>query len=183
MGNLLTKKGMKMKKNIVICLGIIILSNGIWSYMYFNKLNKSDINTDVHLFTLDGVGEQWDVEGYKILISPQKILRGNAKLVFKGDPSEIDKSTYYSFQFKEGINNMDEVVYSTVSSSYNGSVSILSNINSTGAITSSYSYGELNKDRTTFESSTMTITWNDNEGEIHTETIDLDVVNEITLEE
>lgn len=169
-----------MKKIIVICLGVIILSNGIWSYMYFNKLN---MNTDVHLFTMDGTGKQWDVVGYKILISPQKILRGNAKLIFKGDSTQIDKSTYYSFQFKERINNKEEVVYSTVASSYNGSVSLLSNLNSTGAITSSYSYGELNKDRTTYESSTLTITWNDNDGEMHSETIDLDVIDEITLDD
>lgn len=172
-----------MKKILVICLGIIILSNGIWSYMYFNKLNKSDMNTSVHLFTLDGSGKQWDVVGYKILISPHKILRGDAKLVFRGDPSEIDNSTYYSFQFKEIINNKEEVVYSTTASSYNGSVSLLSNLNSTGSITSPYSDGELNKDKTSFESTTMTITWNDNDGEMHTETIGLDVIDEITVED
>ncbi|KOP67377.1 hypothetical protein AMS62_20615 [Bacillus sp. FJAT-18019] len=172
-----------MKKIIVICLGIIILSNGIWSYMYFNKQNKSDMNTEVHLFTLDGSGKQWDVVGYKILISPHKILRGHAKLVFRGDPSEIDKSTYYSLQFKERINNEDEVVYTTAGSSNNGSVSILGDLTGTGAIASPYSDGEIIKDKTSFESTTMTITWNDNDGEIHTETIDLDVVNEITLDD
>ncbi|MGG3280026.1 hypothetical protein [Paenibacillus solani] len=169
-----------MKKIIVICLGIIILSNGIWSYMYFNKLN---VNTDVHLFTLDGSGKQWDVVGYKILISPHKILRGDAKLIFRGDPSEIDNSTYYSLQFKERINNKDEVVYTTAGSSNNGSVSLLSNLNSTGAISSSYSDGEVNKDKTSFESTTMTITWNDNDGEMHTETIDLEVIDEIKLDD
>jgi len=169
-----------MRKIIVICLGMIILSNGIWSYMYFNKLN---VNTDVHLFTLDGSGKQWDVVGYKILISPHKILRGDAKLVFKGDPSEIDNSTYYSLHFKERINNKDEVVYSTAGSSNNGSVSILGDLTRTGSITSPYSDGEINKDKTTYESTTMTITWNDNDGEMHTETIDLDVNNEIILDD
>lgn len=62
-----------------------------------------------------------------------------------------------------------------------GSVSILNNINDIGSMTSVYSYDELEKDRQNYASSTLTITWNDNEGKLHSETVDLDIDNEIFL--
>ncbi|KKO54658.1 hypothetical protein [Paenibacillus sp. DMB20] len=170
-----------MKRIITILIGVIILSNGVWSNFYFYNQDEPEYNTGAQVYILNGSGERWDVEGYKIIISPRKILRGHAKLVYKGNPNEIDKSTYYKYEIKERNNDKNETVYSSSSSSNDGSVSILSNLNDVGSITGSYSYDELNKNKQTYESTTMTIAWKDNKGKMHSETIDLEIHSDISI--
>lgn len=170
-----------MKKTIVLLLSIIIISNGIWSYMYFNSVDKSS-NIEVQVYTLNGTGEKWNITDHKIIISPNKILRGHGKLAYKGDPTDIENSTYYKLEFKETNSyGKYETVYANVGSSKGGPVSILADLNDTGSIKSEYSYDELQKDRQNYESTTLTITWNDNEGELHSETINLSIDNDMDV--
>ncbi|MCM3337896.1 hypothetical protein M3650_04420 [Paenibacillus sp. MER TA 81-3] len=169
-----------MKKIILLLLGIIIISNVIWSYLYFKDIKP--LNTGVQVYNLNGMGEIWDVKNYKIIVSPSKILRGHGKLVYKGDPKNIENSTYYKYEIKE-INSGGnyETVYVNEASSKDGPVAILNNLNDIGSVTGEYSYDELKKDKQNYKNTTLTITWNDSEGELHSETVALDLDSEITL--
>lgn len=108
-----------MKRIITILIGVIILSNGVWSYFYFYNQDEPEYNTGAQVYILNGSGERWDVEG--------------------------------------------------------------SNLNDVGSITGSYSYDELNRNKQTYESTTMTIAWKDNKGKIHSETIDLEIHSDISV--
>ncbi|MEK3740380.1 MULTISPECIES: hypothetical protein [Paenibacillus] len=172
-----------MKKLILVLVAVVIISNAIWSYLYFNKEFETNLNTGVQVYTLKGTGDTWDVLDYKIIISSSKILRGHGKLVFKGDPSALVNSSYYKYEVNEkNTNNKDETVLVNEARSTDGPVSILSNTD-IGSITGPYSYDELNKNRQNYENTTLSITWNDNEGEIHSETISLDIESEISLKD
>ncbi|MEK4477130.1 hypothetical protein NSQ91_28310 [Paenibacillus sp. FSL R7-0048] len=84
--------------------------------------------------------------------------------------------------FRLQNNNKDETVLVNEARSTDGPVSILSNTD-IASITGPYSYDELNKNRQNYENTTLSITWNDNEGEIHSETISLDIESEISLKD
>lgn len=172
-----------MKKIVLLLIGVIVITNGIWSYVYFKeKDSTSKINTEVQIYTLNGTGDLWDVENYSIIISGTEIFRGSGELVYKGETQNLENSTYYKYEFKElSTNNTNETVYVFETVSENGRVSILQNLN-IGSITGGYSYDELKKNNQNYESTTVTITWNDNEGQMHTETVNLDIDREITLD-
>lgn len=170
-----------MKKIIFLLLGILIVSNVIWSYLYIKNIEKVS-KAVVQYYNLNGTGEMWGITDYKIIVSPSKILRGHGKLAYKGDPKNIENSTYYKYEIKE-INpyGNHETVYVNEASSKDGPVAILINLNDRGSITGDYTYDELKKDKQNYESTTLTITWNDNNGELHSETINLDIDSEITI--
>ncbi|RUT43277.1 hypothetical protein EJP82_20910 [Paenibacillus anaericanus] len=170
-----------MKKIVLLLTGIIIISNAIWSYVYFKEINKAS-NSGIQVYNLNGTGEIWDVINYKIIVSPTKIQRGNGRLVYKGDSKNIENSTYYKYEIKEiNIDDKYGTVFVNEASSKGGPVSILSNLNDTGSIIGEFSYDELKKDKQNYESTTITITWNDNEGRLHSETVNLDIDSEIVL--
>lgn len=172
-----------MKKLVLLLTGIIVISNAIWSCVYFSdKGITSKSSTDVQIYMLNGTGNLWDVNDYSIVISDSEIFRGSGTLVYKGEPQNLENSTYYKYEFKElSTNNINETVYVFEAVSENGRVSILQNLN-IGSITGGYSYDELKKNNQNYESTTVTITWNDNEGQMHTETVNLDIDREITLD-
>jgi len=171
-----------MKKIICFLLVVFIMTNVIWGWMYFKNLDKPK-NTVVRVYDFSGGGEKWDIADYKIIITPTKILRGHGKLAYKGDYKNIENSTYYKFEMKEkNIYGNYETVYVSEAISKNGPVAILENLEDIGSITSEYSNFEVNKGRQNYESTTITITWNDNEGELHSETINLSINNEITID-
>ena len=171
-----------MKKIIFLLSAIFIISNVVWGFMYFKRIDAPS-NISVQVYDLRGTGELWDITDYKIIVSPNKILRGHGKLAYKGDPKNVENSTYYKFEFKE-INPYGkyETVLVNEASSDAGPVSLLDNLNNIGSITSEYSYDELNKNKQNFESTTLTITWNDNEGEFYSETVDLFIESTTTLD-
>lgn len=170
-----------MRRIIIVLTGVFLLSNAIWGFMYFKKA-KEPLNTNVQIYSLNGEGENWDVINYKIIVSPTSILRGHGSLVYKGEPQNIENSSYYMFEAQEkNKDNIYQTVYVKEVISNSDSASILDNINDIGSMTSEYSYDELEKDRQNYASSTLTITWNDNEGKLHSETVNLDIDNEIFL--
>lgn len=171
-----------MKKLIVLLSSIIIISNAVWSYVFFMDVNKPS-DTTIQVYNLNGDGEMWDMKNYQVIVTPSQILRGHGGLVFKGDPEDIENSTYYGYEFKEMNSSGNyETVYSNIASSQNAPISILMNLN-IGSITGEYSYEELNKDKQNYENTTVTITWSDNKGELYSETINLDITSEVTLNE
>lgn len=171
-----------MKKIVVLLSSIIIISNAVWSYVFFMDVSKSS-DTMLQVYNLSGEGEIWDIVNYQVIISSNKILRGHGGLVFKGNPKDIENSTYYGYEFKEMNSSGNyETVYTNVASSQGGPISILMNLN-IGSITGEYAFEELKKDKQNYENTTLTITWNDNKGELHSETLDLDITGEITLNE
>ncbi|AJS60685.1 hypothetical protein [Paenibacillus sp. IHBB 10380] len=172
-----------MKRLIFILITILMLSNAVWSYLYFNKnSDETAANHTVRLYVLNGTGEKWDVKNYKIIISSDKILRGHAELVYKGSSKEIENSTYFNYTFYEsGHDNQKEAVYAKDARSFGGPISILDNNKDVGSITGEYSYGETKKDRNNYESTTLEISWKDNEGEDHLEMIELDIDSEIVM--
>lgn len=170
-----------MKRVILALVGIILISNSIWGYLYFNKEDDTASNANVQVYTLNGTGATWDVKDYKIIISPSKIFRGHGKLIYKGDSNDLTNSTYFKYDINErNFNNNVATVLGSEASSLDGPLSILKNT-TIGSITNPYSYGELSKDRQTYENSTVTITWNDNEGINYSEIIHLDIDSEISL--
>lgn len=171
-----------MKKTVLLLSSIIVITNVLWLYLYWDKDAEVAVNSDVSLYSLHGTGEIWDVHDYKIIITPNKILRGHASLSYKGDPAELSQSTFFEYKFYENNHRGEkEVVYANESHSYNGPLSILDNIKDIGSLTGEYSYGELEKDRANYESTSLEITWQDNEGRQHTETIELELDNEIKI--
>lgn len=168
-----------MKRLIVLLIGIIVISNAIWSYVFLRDANANKpSDATIQVYNLSGKGEIWDVVNYQIIVSPSHIHRGHGGLVFKGDPQHIENSTYYGYEIKE-INSSGQyqTVYSNIARSTGGPLSILANLD-IGSITGEYAYEELKKDRQNYDSSTVTITWNDNKGELHSETINLDIASE-----
>lgn len=165
-----------MKRVILLLTGIIVISNALWGYVYFKEINKAS-----KVYTLHGTGKMWGVINYKIIDSPSKILRGNGRLVYKGDPKDIENSTYYKYEIQE-LNGDDEsrTIFVNEASSKEGPVSILANFNDTGFIPETDSY-KLKKDEQNFESTMITIAWNDNEGKLYSENVNLDIDSEIDL--
>lgn len=45
-----------MKKLILVLVAVVIISNAIWSYLYFNKEVETNLNTGVQVYTLMGTG-------------------------------------------------------------------------------------------------------------------------------
>ncbi|MEK4477131.1 hypothetical protein NSQ91_28315 [Paenibacillus sp. FSL R7-0048] len=45
-----------MKKLILVLVAVVIISNAIWSYLYFNKEVETNLNTGVQVYTLKGTG-------------------------------------------------------------------------------------------------------------------------------
>ncbi|OMD67358.1 hypothetical protein BSK48_19860 [Paenibacillus odorifer] len=63
-----------MKKLILVLVAVVIISNAIWSYLYFNKEVETNLNTGVQVYTLKGTGDTWDVLDYKIIIRMKQFL-------------------------------------------------------------------------------------------------------------
>lgn len=102
--------------------------------------------------------------------------------MYKGEPSLIVNSTFYKLEVNEkNLQEKYETVSTTAASSKDGPVAIITNLEDIGSVTSEFSYGEVNKDKQNYESTTITI-WNDNEEEMHTETIALSIDHELILD-
>lgn len=171
-----------MKKTVFLLAGIIVISNLLWLYLFLDRDAEVAVNSDVSLYSLHGTGEAWDVHDYKIIITADKILRGHASLSYKGDPSGLSQSTFFEYKFYENSSQGEkEVVYANEFHSNNGALSILDNVKDIGSLTGPYSYSELEKDRTNYENTALEITWEDNEGRRHTETISLEIDKETNI--
>lgn len=171
-----------MKKTILFLASIILISNALWLYLFLDKGAEDIVNSDVSLYSLHGSGEAWEVHDYKILITPDKILRGHASLNYMGDPADLSQSTFFEYKFYENNNRGEkEVVYANEFHSYNGVVSILDNVKDTGSLTGPYSDGELEKDKSNYGSTSLEITWNDKEGQRRTEVIQLNIDKETMI--
>lgn len=173
----------KMKRTVWLLVGIIVITNVLWLYLFRNAEQSAVTdNSGASLYLLHGTGKAWDVTDYKIMIAADKILRGRASLNYKGDPEELSQSIFFGIKFYE-VNSRGEkeVVYSSEFHSNNGEVSILDNVREIGSLTSPYSYGELEKDRSNYESTSLELTWQDKEGQRHTEIIELEINQEIHI--
>lgn len=181
-----------MRKTFVGLLSVIIASNVIWGWLYFNKVDdqtnhvsSNTASTAVRVYELNGTGNMWDVSNYKIIVTPNQIQRGHASITFKGDPRSIADSNYYKLdvQEKDPDGNYGKVI-SHVATSHDGTITILNNDNlkNIGYVTSDYAYDELKKDRQHYASTSLRVTWNDNEGKLHSEDIHLTIENEITID-
>ncbi len=168
-----------MRRIIYLLSAIIIISNGVWGWIYLKNVDRPPLNSEVRIYSFNGEGEKWDITGYKVIVTPNKILRGYGSLAFKGDSDDIRNSSHYKFEVKEqNINGNYETVYVSEAYSKDGPVSILENLDDIGSMTSEYFTDEINKDIQNFESTTITITWNDNEGEAYSEMISLSINSE-----
>lgn len=80
---------MKNEKIIFLLSAIFIISNVVWGFMYFKRIDAPS-NISVQVYDLRGTGELWDITDYKIIVSPNKVLRGHGKLTYKGDPKNVE---------------------------------------------------------------------------------------------
>ncbi|GAA0134027.1 hypothetical protein YSY43_08670 [Paenibacillus sp. YSY-4.3] len=172
-----------MKRTVWLLVGIIVVSNCLWLYLFMNEDKPAvTANSNASLYLLHGTGEMWDVNDYKIMIAGDKILRGHASLNYKGDPEQLRQSTFFEYKIYE-VNSRGEkeVVYANEFRSNNAEVSILDNVQDIGSLTGAYSYEELEKDKSNYETTSLELTWQDNEGKLHTEIIDLEIDREIHI--
>ena len=171
-----------MKTKLTLIL-ILIVSNIFWSYFYFTAETPSH-NNKVQIYNLEGNGESWKIKNYKIIVTPDKILRGNAELIYMGSPENIKESNYFDITFYEENHLKEQVaVYSRTSNSTSGSISILDNLKDVGSITGPFSYDETLRTVDNYENSYVVINWNDNYRKSHTEKIDLNIIEEIVIKD
>ncbi|WHX50989.1 hypothetical protein QNH46_10260 [Paenibacillus woosongensis] len=172
-----------MKRTVWLLVGIIVITNVLWLYLFRNAEQPAvTANSGASLYLLHGTGEAWDVTDYKIMIAADKILRGHASLNYKGDPEQLSQSTFFGYKIYEVSSQGEkEVVYANEFHSNNGAVSVLDNVRDIGSLTGAYSYGELEKDKSNYESTSLELTWEDNKGERHTEIIELEIDQEIHI--
>lgn len=174
-----------MKKSVLVLIGALLVSNALWGAVFFvtrGTFERSPAER-FQVYTMSGTGEQWDVTNYTVVASSEKISRGPGHLVYKGNPDNLTDSTYYKYEVLEwNARNEQEVVWSTEAKANGGPVAILLNTK-LGTLDSPYPYGEsiqdLNKSR--FEHSVIQITWDDKEGNMHTEIIALEMMNEVVI--
>ena|GEM_PF-1142560 len=175
-----------MNRRIVLLTAILVVSNIVWALLFYNSQSDRKHAPDEHhpfqIYFLDGRGVTWDITDYKIIIAHDHILRGEATLVYKGNPEEIEDSSYFEYTFYEmDSDGTAQAVYVNETIAIGGTVSILHNLD-TGSQTSSYLYDELAKDKQTYESTYAEIRWKDSGGKLHTETVQLDIRDEIMME-
>ncbi|PZD97304.1 hypothetical protein DNH61_02830 [Paenibacillus sambharensis] len=174
-----------MRKLLAVLAGTLVLSNVIWAYLYLSQTPpdpKVSDEAEVKLYTLSGSGHRWDITGYKILISPDKIMRGEGKLTYKGEPGELRDSSYFEMTFRESTpaGGM-EAVFSNEYRSDNGPVSILPNAERMGRIAGPYSDGEADKTKADYENTVLEVIWEDEQGQIQTEFVELNIDDEVIL--
>ena len=173
-----------MKRVIQALILLILATNALWAYFYVTKSNEQPAEEafGVKLYRMQGSGSLWDINNYQVVLTPHQIQRGNGSLTYKGDPQEIEDSTYYELVFEEKNRNGEYIpVYSSRASSKGGPVGILNNLDQIGSITGDYDHHELTLNPSHIESTRLTINWADSKGEVHTETIQLSIDNQFTM--
>jgi outer membrane murein-binding lipoprotein Lpp len=157
-----------MKKLILLSLVMLsILLSGCYSE---KKIEVQKIST--FSYQLEGKGDKWLVDNYKVIKTTNKIKRTSARLVYRGNNKEIDQSTFFSFQIFED----NKVVYSNIQSSQGGPVSILTNIDDLGAIENEITEFDKKISRSNIENTKIKLTWKDNKGKTNVETINLSII-------
>lgn len=169
-----------MKRKWLLYIIIILLcSNLITIYFLWNSRpvveSQKDTNNFV-LYELEGKGDNWQVNDYKVLKTTTKIKRSLARLVYLGESNQLDQSTYFTFQVIEE----NKVVYSNEYTSEGGSISILLNIDDLGSIESELTKFDMNISRENIENTEIKLIWEDNNGKINEETIKLSIIDEVS---
>lgn len=160
----------KKKRYTAVLIAILLMINAILLVIVINqKSDQAVLREGLRLYELEGSGQHWDIVHYKVLITPDRIKRGSAKLIYKGQPDDIEDSDYFSFLIIEGQNP----VYSQASSSTGGPVSILNNLDDMGSIERPISDDDSPFDRPLIERSKAKMIWNDRDGVTHQEIIEM----------
>ncbi len=164
-----------------ILIFILLISNITWSYFYFTADTPRNYN-GIQIYNLEGSGKNWDVKNYKIVVTPDKILRGYAELIYIGDPKNIKDINFYEITIYEENHNNEQIdVYNTSVSIEGSSNSIIDifNLNDVGSIISPYFYDEKLRTKENYENSTVEISWKSKNGTVHKEKIYLNINDEI----
>ena len=170
-----------MKTKTILTI-LLILSNVLWGYFYFAKEGEKE-SKQISIYSLNGIGDKWDVKNYKIVVTPNTIVRGTAELIYKGDPEEVREGNYYEIKvYERNHRNENAVVLGKSASSSGGYVNLLENVKDIGSISGPYSYDETLRAKDNYESSLLEINWNDGKGNTFQEQINLDIVNEMTID-
>lgn len=186
-------------RKLKIGVGVLLVVIGVFLVLSSNSGNKkeAEIHTTAQkiavekteLYLMNGAGERWAVQDYMILISNGQILRGNAELTYTGDPSDLAQTRNFEISFyeinegqeKEGVFSRE---YHLVSSSktVDNPLNILENAKNLGTNIHEYSYDELKKDETTYESTFAEIIWDDESGKNNKEVVDLSIRRQIKVD-
>ncbi|MBP1930100.1 hypothetical protein [Ammoniphilus resinae] len=173
---------MKTKTKTILII-LLILSNVVWGSFYFVEKGAKE-SKQISIYSLNGSGEKWEVKNYKIVVTPSIIVRGTAELTFKGDPEEVEESDFYEVKvYERNHRNENVVVLGKSASSSGGYVNLLENVKDIGSISGPYSYDETLRTKDDYEASILEINWNDGKGNTFQEQINLDIVNEITIDQ
>ncbi|WP_160032118.1 hypothetical protein [Paenibacillus sp. An7] len=187
-------------RKLKIGVGVLLVVIGVFLVLSSSN-SKNEKETEIHttaqmipiekteLYLMNGVGERWEVQDYMILISNGQILRGNAELTYTGDPSDLAQTRNFEISFyeinegqeKEGVFSRE---YHLVSNSrtVDNPLNILENAKNLGTNIHEYSYDELKKDETAYESTFAEIIWDDESGKIHKEVVDLSIRRQVKVD-
>lgn len=165
---------MKVKIGISAILLLLCANLVVLSFLLAEAPKDESTKPELELYQMAGTGEKWNVDHYKVIKTSNRIKRTSAKLSYKGDESEIERSDFLKFEISEN----DQTVYSTIHSSEGGPVSILTNLDNTGSIASELTPFDESLTKDVFETTKATITWKDSEGRTHHETIAMTIVDE-----
>lgn len=187
-------------RKIKIGAGVLLVVIGAFLLMSGHSGNneESEIHTitrsipveKTELYLMNGVGERWEVQDYTILISNGQIIRGNAELTYKGDPNDLAQTRNFEISFyemkagqeREGVFSREYHLIS--SSTVDHPLTILDNVkNNLGTNIQEYSYNELNKDETTYESTFAEIIWDDETGRTNKEVVDLSIHKQVKVDD
>ncbi|MGN7358392.1 hypothetical protein ACTHPF_13810 [Paenibacillus sp. SAF-054] len=171
---------MTLNKRLAAALAVLLIMGGLMLGMLLRKgdgpVQAPERSKAWEAFTLSGKGQYWQLSDYKVIRTSSSIYRGKGSLSYRGNPSEIDESTYFGYSLYERQSSGESCsVHSHTSTSVNGPVGILDSIQQLGAIEGEPSTWELAETVQDFDNAYMEMSWRDNQGEMHTENIPLKV--------
>ncbi|MCJ8013269.1 hypothetical protein MUG84_16175 [Paenibacillus sp. KQZ6P-2] len=173
---------MTSRKWCIVLVAVLLVTNGVTLGLLIQSSHSNDKLLESgkawEAFTLNGMGQNWQVNDYKMIRTASSIYRGNGSLTYLGDPQNIEKSTYFSYTFYEKQAGKPRPVLSHTESSVNGPVAILENVKHLGSIQGAPSDWELEETSQDLGNSYVEIKWKDNLSKLHMENIPLSVTEE-----
>lgn len=162
---------------LVLAVSNIVTFGTLWSNARSETKPAGPIaDRPTELFTLEGTGTAWRVEHYNVIRTKDSIWRGNAKLVYLGDPSEIESSNSFSYSVYERSGSKEDVVLAGSHTAMNGPINLLDNLDNLGSVESPLTAAEQEMAQLELSGSYMLVEWTDSQGRSKAERIPLEVL-------
>ncbi|MDR0267340.1 hypothetical protein [Paenibacillus sp.] len=175
---------MNVRKWSYIVIALLLVTNGVTLGLLLQNNGKLPGNGNRwEAFTLNGKGQKWQVNDYKVIRTSFSIFHGKGSLTYLGNPQDIKDSTYFDYTYFKLHDGEPWVINSNSASSPNASVDILANIKHLGSIEGAPSPWEPEDTAQGLLGSYMEVNWKDNQGQLHTEQVPMSVTEEFSGKE